>query len=250
MARKRATTRSSGPADPPSDGPGPSAEAAARPSPDTAAPPDVGEAAAPEQPSARGAPPAAAEEPPDPAPPRAAGPPAETRGLIHFGRDALDRGRDTFERMREAMRRRRRAEGAEAARRAVGGRLDLLGGAFGTGTVWIKLFTPDDRPGFLSPQGEHIDLMTAVDDMVAWPDRQEYRLLGALGWAWTIGTVGGPIGALLGGGIRLLHPRRMFLILRLRDGRELSARTDSVTTDAVEAIVRAARGMGEPAGAS
>jgi hypothetical protein len=171
------------------------------------------------------------------------------RSLIHFGRDALDRGRDTLERMREAMLRRRRAEGAEAARRAVGGRLDLLGGAFGTGTVWIKLFGPDDRPGFLSPQGEHIDLMTAVDNMAAWPDRQEYRLVGALGWAWTIGTVGGPIGALLGGGIRLLHPRRMFLILRLRDGRELSARTDSVTTDAVEAIVRTARGGAESAAA-
>jgi hypothetical protein len=175
-------------------------------------------------------------------PARSAAEPATARGLIHLGRDALDRGRDTLERMREAVRRRRRAEGAEAARRAVGGRLDLLGGAFGTGTVWIKLFGPDDRPGFLTPQGEHVDLIAAVDDMVAWPDRQEYRLVGAIGWAWTVGTVGGPLGALLGGGIRLLHPRRMFLILRLRDGRELSARTDSVTTDAVEAIVRAARG--------
>jgi len=248
MARKRAKSRSSEPAEPPSDGSDPPVEATEQPSPDTTAPLHVGEADPPERSSAPAAATAAAEEPAAPRPP--VGRLAEARGLIHFGRDALDRGRDTLERMREAMLRRRRAERADAARRAVGGRLDLLGGAFGTGTVWITLFGPDGRPGFLSPQGEHIDLMTSVDDMVAWPDRQEYRLVGALGWAWTIGTVGGPIGALLGGGIRLLHPRRMFLILRLRDGRELSARTDSVTTDAIEGIVRAARGAAEAAAPS
>jgi ADP-glucose pyrophosphorylase len=41
------------------------------------------------------------------------------------------------------------------------------------------------------------------------------------------------------GGIRLLHPRRMFVDCRLRDGRVFAARTDAVTAGALEAIGRA-----------
>jgi hypothetical protein len=176
-------------------------------------------------------------------------PPADTRLPAPTAPDSEDRsanrgliarGRETFAMVREVATDGvgRRACGPQAVRRAAGGRLDLVSGAFGIASVWIALFGPDRQPGFVSPQGEHVNLATDLEPPVVWPDREEYRLLSAIGWAWTMGTMAGPLGVVLGGGIRLLHPRRMFIDCRLRDGRVFAARTDAVTAGALEAIGR------------
>jgi hypothetical protein len=180
--------------------------------------------------------------PADPRSPAAAALESEDRSQ---GRGLIVRGRETFAKVREVATDGigRRASGPQASRRAAGGRLDLVSGAFGVGSVWIALFGPDRQPGFVSPQGDFVDLAADLEAPLVWPDREEYRLLSAIGWAWTMGTVAGPLGVVLGGGIRLLHPRRMFIDCRLRDGRAFAARTDSVTAGALEAIGRDAGGV-------
>ncbi|MBW8727327.1 MAG: hypothetical protein JF625_19540 [Inquilinus limosus] len=129
---------------------------------------------------------------------------------------------------------------AERAGLAAGGRLELLGGDFGTGIVSIRRLGPDGLLAFVAPGGEEVVLDTEVAAVLAWPDRQEHRFLSAGGWAWTVGSVIGPVGVALGAGIRLLHPAQRMLNLRLRDGRELVARTDSVTVAGLDALARAA----------
>jgi len=124
----------------------------------------------------------------------------------------------------------------ERGHRATGGRLELLGGSFGTGVALIKRFGPEQRIGFMSPTGEHVDLESEVESVASLPDQQEHRLLSATGWALAAGAIMGPLGVALGGGIRLLHPKRMMLNVRLRDGRMLTARTDSVTCAALQAL--------------
>jgi len=125
----------------------------------------------------------------------------------------------------------------EQGHRATGGRLELLGGSFGPGIALVKRFGPEQRIGFMSPAGEHVDLKSEVESVVSLPDQQEHRLLSATGWALATGAIIGPLGAALGGGLRLLHPKRMILDVRLRDGRMLTARTDSVTCVALQALV-------------
>jgi hypothetical protein len=182
------------------------------------------------------------------------GPPADTRSPASAAPEREDRSqsrglivrsRETFAKVREVATDGigRRASGPRASRRAAGGRLDLVSGAFGIGSVWIALFGPDQQPGFVSPQGDFVNLAADVEAPLVWPDREEYRLLSAIGWAWTMGTMAGPLGVVLGGGIRLMHPRRMFVDCRLRDGRTFAARTDSVTAGALEAIGRDAGGV-------
>jgi hypothetical protein len=178
-------------------------------------------------------------------PPAAQAEPSRTQRLV-------TQSRETLVKMREIATDGvgRRASGPEASRRAAGGRLDLISGAFGCGSVWIRLLGPEKLPGFVSPQGGHVNLAIDLDTLRVWPDREEHRLLGVIGWATTLGAMGGLLGAALGGGIRLLHPRRMFVDCRLRDGRTFAARTDSVTAGALEAIGSAVRDAGANASAS
>ena len=75
-----------------------------------------------------------------------------------------------------------------------------------------------------------------IDSVALQPDQREHRLLSATGWALAAGAVMGPVGVALGGGIRLLHPKRIMLNLALRDGRMLTARTDAVTCAALQAL--------------
>ena len=51
----------------------------------------------------------------------------------------------------------------EQGRRATGGRLELLGGSFGTGIALIKRFGPEQSIGFISPAGEHVDLEAELE---------------------------------------------------------------------------------------
>jgi hypothetical protein len=165
-----------------------------------------------------------------PAAPPATAPPGAG---LHDAREVSPRRRDTVER-----RAARRPDGAHAerARRAAGGRLELLGGNLGIGVASIRRFGAERRIGFVSPAEEFIDVESEVESVAIQPDREEHRLLSATGWAWGVGTFLGAAGIVLGAGLRLLHPRRMILQIALRDGRTLVARTDSVTADALAAL--------------
>ena len=121
---------------------------------------------------------------------------------------------------------------------AVGGRLEILGGDLGFGGTMIWRFGRQQRMGFAAPSGRLVDLEGELQAIRAWPDRDEHRVLSAVGWAWALGSLGGIFGVLAGGGIRLLQPRRMVIELNLRDGRKLVARTDSVTATALEELSR------------
>jgi hypothetical protein len=117
---------------------------------------------------------------------------------------------------------------------ALGGRIEIIGGDFGIGLRVIALFGDSGHVGFVAPSGDVIDLNQELDVVVAWRDRTEHRFLSAAGWGWALGTVAGPVGIILGAGVRLLHPRRMLLELRLGGHRVLVARTDHVTVKALE----------------
>lgn len=121
---------------------------------------------------------------------------------------------------------------------AVGGRLEILGGDLGFGGTTIWRFGRQQRMGFSAPNGQLIDLEGELHEIRAWPDREEHRVLSAVGWAWALGSLGGIFGVVAGGGIRLLQPKRMVMELSLRDGRKLVARTDSVTAAALEELSR------------
>jgi hypothetical protein len=58
-------------------------------------------------------------------------------------------------------------------------------------------------------------------------------------------VVAGAPGAIVGGGLRLLHPRHMIFEMRLRDGRSCVGRTDGLTIGALDAIART-RPVGTP----
>jgi len=134
----------------------------------------------------------------------------------------------------------------EKAGKAVGGRLEILGGDIGAGTCVIWRFGHDERIGFVTSNGKFIDLESELHTCVAWPDRAEHRLLSAAGWAWALASIGGIFGLIAGGGIRLLQPRRMIFAMSLFDGRNLVARTDSVTAAALEDIARGHANAREP----
>jgi hypothetical protein len=124
-----------------------------------------------------------------------------------------------------------------AAARSVGGRLEILGGDLGSGTATIWRYGRSERLGFVAPIGRQVDLAAELEAVLAWPDPSDHRVLGAVGWAWVVGSVAGIFGLVAGGGLRLLWPRRMLVRLRLRDGRDLVARTDQVTVAGLEALV-------------
>jgi len=159
--------------------------------------------------------------------------PGPTRTVVDQGRAALSTLTDAA---RKTLGRRLRSAPAERMKLVAGGRLELLGGDFGVGFVWIRRLGPDGRFGFVAPGGEQVILDSEVAAVLGWPDRQEHRLLSAAGWAWTAGSVIGPAGVALGAGIRLLHPGQRMLNLRLRDGRMLVARTDSITIAGLDAL--------------
>jgi len=117
---------------------------------------------------------------------------------------------------------------------ALGGRLEIIGGDFGIGSCIIGLLDGGKYVGFVTPSGRVVDLHEELDTIVAWPDRTEHRFLSAAGWGWALGILAGPVGIVLGAGVRLLHPRRMLLELRLRGRGVLVARTDLVTVRALE----------------
>ncbi|MGL4959882.1 MAG: hypothetical protein ACRC67_01530 [Inquilinus sp.] len=165
-------------------------------------------------------------------------------------RTVVDHGRAVFSTLTDVARKtlggRPRGALAERMKLVAGGRLELLGGDFGVGLVRIRRLGPDGRFGFVAPGGEQVILDAEVAAVLGWPDRQEHRLLSATGWAWTVGSVIGPAGVALGAGIRLLHPGQRMLNLRLRDGRMLVARTDSVTVAGLDALALMAEGDAAP----
>jgi hypothetical protein len=120
----------------------------------------------------------------------------------------------------------------EAARRALGGRLELLGGALGPGWAFIRRVGPETRLGFLTADG-FVDLETQLQAIRTAPDRAEHRILSAVGWGWTAASLFGAAGAVVVGGIRLMHPRLTIVELALRDGRNIVARTDGITAAAL-----------------
>ncbi len=122
------------------------------------------------------------------------------------------------------------------SRRAVGGRLEILGGDFGAGSRPIWPLGDDGAIGFVAPSGRRIDLGRELVAVAAWPDRTDRRYLGAAGWAWVLASLGGVVGLLAGGGLRLLEPRRMMVTVQLDDGAKLVARTDSVTVAGLRAL--------------
>src|SRR5665213_2493830 len=124
------------------------------------------------------------------------------------------------------------------ARRAVGGRLEIFGGDLGAGASTIWRHGSRQAIGFFAPTGRLIDLNAELDSVATAQDRTEHRVLSTLGWAWVIGSLGGIIGIMAGGGLRLLSPRRMILQLRLTDGGTLVVRTDSVTASGLAALAR------------
>jgi hypothetical protein len=127
----------------------------------------------------------------------------------------------------------------DMGRRAVGGRLEILGGDLGSGSRVIWPQGPGGRIGFAAPSGRFVDLGGELDEAQAWPDRTEHRLLGAVGWAWVLASLGGIVGILAGGGLRLLEPRRMIAKMSLSDGAQLVVRTDAVTVSGLKAIAEA-----------
>jgi hypothetical protein len=126
------------------------------------------------------------------------------------------------------------------ARHAIGGLLEILGGDCGVGAraIWPR---SDDELGFVAPSGRRIDLARELARVRAWSDRTDRRYLSAVGWACVLGSLGGVVGLLAGGGIRLLEPRRMIVTLHFADGTKLVARTDRVTVTGLEALAGAAR---------
>jgi hypothetical protein len=124
-------------------------------------------------------------------------------------------------------------------RRAVGGKLEMFGGRLGSGTVIIWRFGPSARIGFIAPNGRLIDLAGEIEGVTAWPDRGDHRIASAAGWGWVLGSLAGVLGLVAGAGFRLLIPHRMMARVRLRDGGEFLARTDSATVGALEALARA-----------
>jgi hypothetical protein len=124
-------------------------------------------------------------------------------------------------------------------RRAAGGRLEILAGSFGSGVGVIRRFGHSAGIGFTAPTGRLVDFGAELEAVLAWPDRGDHRLLGAVGWAWVLGSLGGVIGLVAGSGLRLLMPRRMIARVRLRDGSEFLVRTDNATVTELEAVARA-----------
>lgn len=157
------------------------------------------------------------------------------RTFLNQGLETVATLKDTATR---SVRQRFHTKPEERAQQATGGQLELLGGTLGTGTTSIQRFGADKRLGFVSTAGDFINLESDIESISAKPDREEHRALSAIGWAWGVGALMGPAGVLLGGGIRFLHPRRMILEMRLRNGRTLVARTDSVTVNALQELAR------------
>jgi hypothetical protein len=129
------------------------------------------------------------------------------------------------------------------ARRAVGGRLEILGGDLGTGNRVIWPIGAESSVGFIAPTGRSVDFGQELETVLAWPDHTEHRLLSAAGWAWVLASVGGVVGLLAGGGLRLLEPQRMIVKMQLSDGAKLVARTDSVTVVGLKALAGGRRGV-------
>lgn len=127
-------------------------------------------------------------------------------------------------------------------RRIVGGRLEILGGDLGLGSraIWPLAAENDASVGFVGPTGRPVDLVRELFVVQAWPDRTEHRYLSAAGWGWVLASLGGVVGLLAAGGLRLLEPRRMIVAMELRDGSKLVARTDSVTASGLKACADAA----------
>lgn len=155
------------------------------------------------------------------------------------------RGRETVDKLKAISERTmgewRGDAATDRAWQAKGGWLEFLGGSFGTGRASISVLGPDRHLGFVA-QGECVDLESEIDSIEAAADSGEHRLVSAAGWAWFAGTLLGPAGIAVGGGVRLLHPRKMVINARLRDGRMIVARTDSVTAAALLDIAAANAG--------
>jgi hypothetical protein len=128
-------------------------------------------------------------------------------------------------------------EVAGKARRMVGGHLEILGGDLGSGNCAIWPGPRDRRIGFVAPNGRRVDIARDLATIHAWGDGAEHRYLSAIGWAWVLGSLGGIAGVIVGGGLRLLEPRRMMVILGLEDGSRLVARSDAVTIAGLRALV-------------
>jgi hypothetical protein len=124
------------------------------------------------------------------------------------------------------------------ARCAVGGRLEIFGGDLGAGASVIWRHGPNERIGFVAPTGRLVDLATELAAAQSFQDRTEHRMLSTLGWAWVVGSLGGIVGLVAGGGLRLLIPRRVILQMRLIDGSKMVVRTDSITESGLRALAQ------------
>jgi hypothetical protein len=123
------------------------------------------------------------------------------------------------------------------ARRMIGGHLEILGGDLGSGHRAIWPGPGDGRIGFVAPNGRRVDIARDLVMVDAWGDGAEHRYLSAIGWAWVLGSLGGIPGVIVGGGLRLLEPRRMMAILGLTDGSRLVVRSDAITVAGLRALV-------------
>lgn len=130
-------------------------------------------------------------------------------------------------------------EVAGKARRMLGGNLEILGGDLGSGNRAIWPQAADGRVGFVAPNGRRVDIARDLALVHAWGDGAEHRYISALGWAWILGSLGGVPGVIVGGGLRLLEPRRMMVLLCLTDGSRLVARADAVTVAGLRALLSA-----------
>lgn len=122
------------------------------------------------------------------------------------------------------------------ARRIVGGRLEILGGALGTGSRAIWPLGTESKIGFVAPNGRTVDLVQELDAALVARDGTEHRYLSAAGWAWVLASFGGFVGLAAAAGLRLLEPRRMMVQMRLADGSTIVARTDSITASGLAAL--------------
>ena len=127
------------------------------------------------------------------------------------------------------------------ARRAVGGRVEIFGGDLGSGVRVIWPTTSNEGIGFVAPSGRNVDLTRELDAVTAWPDSTEHRYLSAIGWAWVFGSLGGIVGLLAGGGLRLLEPKRIIVSVALSDGATFFGRTDHVTVAGLTALAETRR---------
>jgi hypothetical protein len=178
---------------------------------------------------------AAAAPAPDPTPaPTAAAVAAEAPVAPKPLRPLMTRGREMMAGLGTSIA--RRMGRTPDPSKALGGKLELLGGALGPGWAFIRRVGPDARLGFLTGN-RYVDLETELRAIRVATDHAEHRILSAAGWGWIGASLFGPAGAVVAGGIRLIQPRLTIVEITLSDGRNIVARTDGITAEALSHLL-------------